>query len=368
MKKIWVVSHIYIYLICLICFSTSFPAQAAPINPILINPETNLPGQPSDYTLEFNLPGGFDAGLSGEFDLSFSAEFDLSAITVTDIDLSFNSIDIPVVSTPPAAGEIKFSPTGNIFNFQLGNALSLAPGQTVRLKIGTIASGGTNRILNPPVSGSYYLEITSYQSNYPTGRDSGQIGFTINDDTNVIAEVMTNLTFTINGVLADNSCPNGGHNAEVSSSGNEINFGQFFGAGRRLACQQIIVSSNATNGYTVTVEQNRDLTSAGGDIINKFAGGTGFDNTWLIPEVWNSPVSPNRGYFGFNTDDIADFPQFSGNKFAAFITDDTEYTIISEPDIAMDETNYVNYMVEVNDWQASGLYSNTVRYVCTAVF
>jgi len=191
---------------------------------------------------------------------------------------------------------------------------------------------------------------------------NGNYQMIIDEGTTVTASVPSLLTFSIDGVTAGNACANSGGNASVTTTSSTIPFGTYTGAQTKIACQTLTVSTNATDGYVVTVQQDQDLTSAGNDVIAKFSG------TYALPTTWSSPPgSGTNSYFGFTTDDT-DYSAFQANKYSQITANNTSYNVTIETQPVADEANVISYQLEVNNLQAAGVYTNTVMYIATATF
>jgi len=184
----------------------------------------------------------------------------------------------------------------------------------------------------------------------------------IDDSSIVTATVPSSLTFTVAGVSSGAACANSGGNASVTTTSSTIPFGTYTGAATKIACQTLTVSTNATNGYVVTVEQNQVMTSGGGDTMKAFSGTYGTPTTWATP-----PGLGTESYFGFTTDDT-DYSNFQTAKYGSFAADETPYNIAVETDPVADEVNVMSYQLEVTDLQESGIYTNNIMYVATAIF
>jgi len=182
------------------------------------------------------------------------------------------------------------------------------------------------------------------------------------ESTTVTASVPSTLTFTVAGVSSGNACANSGGSASVTTTASTIPFGTYTGAQTKIACQTLTISTNATSGYAVTVQQNQDLTSANADVMDKFSGTYGSPTIWSMP-----PGSGTESYFGFTTDDN-DYVDFQVNKYGSFGTNDTPYNMVVETDPAVDEVNVVSYQLEVTDLQESGVYTNNIMYIATAIY
>ncbi|MFZ5391564.1 MAG: hypothetical protein ACOZAR_00005, partial [Patescibacteria group bacterium] len=173
--------------------------------------------------------------------------------------------------------------------------------------------------------------------------------------------VPSSLEFTIDGITAGNACANSGGNASVTTTATSIPFGTYAGAQTKIACQTLTVSTNAGSGYIVSLQQNRDLTNANSNTMGKFTG------TYAVPAAWTSPISPNKSFFGFTTDDT-DLANFQSEKYSQLAANNTPYTIIQETTSVADEVNTISYQLEVNNLQEAGIYSNTLMYIVTVGF
>lgn len=189
-------------------------------------------------------------------------------------------------------------------------------------------------------------------------------------DNTVSVSIPQHLTFVLNGVNTGNPCPNASpaELAEISSTSSDIDYGIFNGANRKIACQEAIVTTNAADGYRLTIEQNHPIESTPTVFISNFQGSSGSADTWTTPEVWSSPVGTHHSYFGFTTTDLTNYPRFSLNRYGSFQSNATPHEIASAPGPVLTDTNYISYQLETDDLQASGNYSNTVTYIVTAYF
>lgn len=178
---------------------------------------------------------------------------------------------------------------------------------------------------------------------------------------NVSASVPSSLTFNVAGVTAGNVCNNSGGNASVTTTATTIPFGLYTGAATKIACQNLTVSTNATNGYVVTMQQEHDLSSPAGDTMGKFIG------TYGSPTVWSSPSGGANSYFGFTTDDT-DYSGFQTAKYAGIVLDNFGYGVMRAIGPVEDEINVISYQLEMNNLQESGFYTTNVMYIVTASY
>src|SRR6185295_12605764 len=141
--------------------------------------------------------------------------------------------------------------------------------------------------------------------------------------------------------------------------------------------QQLTVSTNANNGFTVTVVENQPPTSGTGAIIYLFKDGA----TTTAPIPWTKPrgildARQTYGHFGITSDDADE----GGGEFVAttttpyvgnIITPRTIFTHNGPADALTQNKGLmkVAYKIEITDLQAAGNdYTNTLTYVATPSF
>ncbi len=347
-------------------FSTDLPISSGPTS-IKNTLSSSAPGELVNMTIEYT-PALTTAVTDGSVKLTLAEEFDFNGISKDDVSASGGdvtwdpneiiTVDGTIITRNNswvdrvyAQGEdsIVFGFTGDLDN----------TGGTI-----TFTINGATAPLNPGSIGSYDFNVGVFSTSDGTGaalevRD-GRVA--IASQVNVTATVPSTLTLTINGVASGNACSNSGSNASVTTTSSTIPFGIYTGAQTKIACQTLTVSTNATNGYIVTVEQDQDLTSAGSDTMKAFSGTYATPTTWATP-----PGSGTESFFGFTTDDTG-YSSFQTAKYAGFAVDNTPYAIMTGPEPVVDEENVISYQLEVTNLQEAGVYSNTVMYIATAMF
>lgn len=345
--------------------------KAARVSVVADDVEFNSPNSLSNHEIFFEAPSGFVSGFSKEIDVTFAAEFDLSAISLSDVDLSVGGTDIGLVAGVPAVGQARFSINGQNLNFVLHQNISLAPDGEIIIKVGDNASGGVNKIQNPPSVGSYMIDIATTQSNVSGYLDGGTVGITINNTVTVTLSIDEFLTFSVSGVGAGQVV--NGVTTNINTTATNVDFGSNQGSFNLLAAQDLNVSTNATDGFTVTVKTTGDLETGTGDAIDNFP------STNAAPSIWSSP--PGSGvdsYWGYTSDDntlgtgtVDRFTSGGGDKWAGFTTASEEVFYNDGPTDGTGTglgVSRFGYQVEANNWQESGDYSTSVMFLCTGVF
>lgn len=170
-------------------------------------------------------------------------------------------------------------------------------------------------------------------------------------------------TLTISFAGVNSGTTIAGATTTITSGANAINYGSLVPNVTAVAAQTLTVSTNATGGYTTTLQQDGDLRNNNSDSISPVAG------TNASPAAW--PTGITVGYFGYHTTDSAlctgTSARFSSNNtYAAATTSPAE--VACSTTTATNEQTSIVYKVEIGTQQDAGTYQNTITYVTTAQF
>jgi hypothetical protein len=293
-----------------------------------------------------------------------SAGFSLAGIGEEDIDLLVDDINIAATSWSVATSATTITIT-------IGTG-SIAPGATTTILIGNNAVDGSpdSQIVNPASEGSYEIGFTVGDD------DSGWTRVVILSSVLVSAAVDTIFTFTVDGVPA-NTTFNGTATTTGATGSTTIPFGTLQAGVATTTAQELTVSTNAANGYTVTVQLDQALQSSTGADIDGFVEGSDTDD----PTAWAAPTPTvgqdnSYGHWGFTSDDT-DTNGVRTNEFAVgeYAAASTTPRVVLAHDGPTDGTGtgegttYVGYKVEINGLQEAGDdYTATLTYVATPTF
>jgi hypothetical protein len=245
--------------------------------------------------------------------------------------------------------------------FSMVNTSNGAPyinGGTTLVNAGTALSYVLSGITNPTADNTaFYIRISTY-----TGND-GATGLI--DSGTVAVSTATALSFT--GVTPEILifCVGTSITTDCSSvSGNNINFGQFSPLATSTGTSVMQASTNAANGYTVSV--NGTTLASGANTIPGMAStaasatGTsqfGFNlRTNTIPSQGANPGGAGIGNFVANYGTINQYRFNDGETVATAAGPSDPNTFTS------------SYIVNIKGSQAAGVYTTTLTYVCTASF
>lgn len=358
--------------LALLLWSTGLPsmiltASAASITSASDTLSNSAPSLASNHTIAFTTPNGMVAG--ADFTITFASQFDTAAVTLTDIDLSVATVDQTLASGANGVGTWGVTGIGtDAITFQAPSDAGIASSSAVVVKIGSNATGGTIRIVNPSsTTTTYTIGVAG------TMQDSGEMRVAIVDQVTVSANVDTTLTFSVAGVNSAQSV--NGTSTTDGSTATAIPFGTLAAGGIKTLAQDISVSTNAKYGYVVTVQQTGALQSSTGATIDGFKNGTNV----TVPEAWSAPTaqiadSNTWGHWGITSDDATAgrSSEFSSNTWVSGST--TPVIVMGNTTVA-DGTQVgggaarVGYQAQISALQEAGDdYTTTLRYVATPTF
>ena len=189
----------------------------------------------------------------------------------------------------------------------------------------------------------------------------------------VTASVDTSFTFTVTGLPSGTAI--NGVTTSTTTSATAIAFGTLDPSANAstTAGQRLNVTTNATNGFTVTVKENQHLLSSTGADIDNFKDGA----DTATPTVWTYPLgtlgSENTyGHFGVTSSDDINTSEFSGAKFVGNIVAPRAVFSHNAPSdgttLGVGQAD-VAYKIAITSLQEAGTdYTNTLTYVATPTF
>jgi len=329
----------------------------------------SAPSVVSNHTIEFVTPTGIVGGetISIVFPTGFTG---IGALDFNDLDLAVNGTDEDLAGTA-ATTDWGVNASGNIIDIESGTD-TIGAGATVTIEIGTNALAGAtgdSQITNPATSTSYQLDLLVGAD------DTGSTRVAIVDAVTVTASVDALFTFTV-GAVASGTAVTGSDTTSVLPTATTIPFGQLEALTAKSAAQTLEVSTNAANGFVVTVQADQQLLSANGADIDGFANG----NYTSTPGAWSSPTGlptdeDTFGHWGLSSTDATmdgSDPYSGGTSFVSASTTPVEVFRHDGPadgSTAGQGTAEVIYKVEISALQEAATdYTATLTYVATPVF
>lgn len=321
--------------------------------------------QPSNHTIDFIIPNGMVSGQT--LDVTFEAGFDLSSLAAGDVDVAINGAG---TTTAAAAGAGTFGltlATPDAQSFRLTSPTdNVASSSRLTIRVGDHTLAGANQIVNPTATTSYTVDIGG------TAPDSGQTQVAITDAVLVTAEVQTTFDFVVNGTPSGFTIPGVATTTDANTTSATLPFGVLSADTSKTLAHQLNVTTNAANGFVVTVEQSQDLQSSTGAIIDSFTDGTYVDT----PTAWTAPgdniaLDSTWGHWGLTSDDD-DYNSGTNDRWVAAST--TPRQVFAHNGSADGITNdvgstTVGYQIQITPLQEAGNdYNTTLTYIATATF
>lgn len=148
-----------------------------------------------------------------------------------------------------------------------------------------------------------------------------------------------------------------------------IDFGTIYAGTAVYRSNNVTVSTNSSQGYSVTVSENHQLMipSRGVMIPDTACDGpscdTGTAKVWTLPGTYG---------FGYNCQDVSgtncsgDF--LGSTYYRPFIASPSAVTVMSGAIAGRNKKSQITYKVNVSGTQASGLYTNIINFIATPTY
>lgn len=213
-------------------------------------------------------------------------------------------------------------------------------------------------VTNPSAAGSYYVRLETFSSIDASGSDVdyGGLAFAVSGGINVSTYVPPYLLFCAGVVIQPYDCS--------TASGNYIDFGELSSTQTSTGHTQLLVATNANNGYTVWVTGNT-LTSGNNTIAAMAASDvsrTGVSQFGLNLRANSTPptgtdvqgTGSGAVAAGYN---VPNFYRFNSGEAIASSPGPDDYRLYT-----------ASYIVNISKGQPAGVYVSTITYIGLANF
>lgn len=299
-------------------------------------------------------------------DLSVTATHTISFIN--NVALSANNYFQVVLPNP--FGDIL---VGNI-TCPGGMTASSTDTETARCVSDAGTATGTKTIIlsgisNPGTAGSQIINISNRTST--TTLENSNVSVAIIDNVDMSVAVPSVFGFTISPL--DSGTLINGQLTTATSATTSLAFGTLTVGTSTILGHELKVLTNAI-GFSVTAEQNQNMTNGNDNDIDVFKDGTS-----TTPEAWASPSTLidqewTYGHFGLTSEDstLTGGDVFGNNLWQGFAT--STATEVMYHDGPADESTadkgftQVGYRIEIGNLQEPGDYTNIITYIATPTF
>jgi hypothetical protein len=323
----------------------------------------------ANHTIVFTNPTSTIAAgqtITYTFDPLTNAFGTLAGITLANV----TSTGMTIVSSCSAGtANVTMTTSTNVLTFTMcGADTGIVPSTTVTLR--TIGAP----IQNPSSTGSYIIRLGGTQPN------GGDTRIAVVNGVNVTAAIATTFTFTVSSLPTSTTL---GNNATTTGndSSTTLPFGTITPNTHNELGQQLNVTTNASNGFAVTIHEDQDMMSSKGNTIHLFsnANATSTPSPWTSPtNIINNPLT--YGHLGITSDDtsstVVGGPSFGTSTplYAGSFNPTSTLMVFGWNGPADGVTQNVGaakvaVRLEIGSLQAAGNdYSNNLIYVATPVF
>ncbi len=293
------------------------------------------------------------------FAITFADGFDLSSLNITDISMVVNG---DATTTAAGAGVDTWGVAIGTHHVEFETPTNNANVASSSAFVITIGDEEGTMIANPAATSSYAIDIAG-DSATSTIQDSGEVRVAIMDEVTVSASVNSTLEFSVTGVGSGQTV--NGTSTTDASTVTTIPFGSLSGNQIKTLAQDLTVTTNAANGFSLTAVTSGDLLSTTGATIDGFIDGTNTTTptTWVAPSA--TPADPDTyGHWGLTSSDSS---LFGSNLWVS--PSSTPVTVFDAGGPLNASTTRVGYQIEISDLQEAGDdYSTTIRYIATPTF
>lgn len=314
--------------------------------------------------------------------------FDFGGGTVTVTGTDTAGYDF-VTGVATAAGGTGCTSPANYHCFEVHYSGSGGVGTAITITIGN--TNGSNTPIAPAPSSShtqatadtYSFQVRNYDN--VDALIDNTIGKTaVIESVRVTATVDPTISFSIAGVASGaNPCGTGATNQtdiDTTTGTNAplaVPFGTLALNTFKDAAHLLTVSTNASNGYTVTAQENDQLGKDGG--TTPYIPDTDGDNGTAdetTSDTWDTATgNPGFGYTlksvsGATVPFNSSGANFNARRFPSVADPDAPLvaTVMSNTTVANSDTANVCYRISVDATQAAGDYENQITYTATASF
>lgn len=347
-------------------------AQAANLTSVSNTLTDSAPSVLSGHTFAFTVPPVIDGGTAiapgDTTTITFPAAFTgVTDVVDGDVTVTVAAADVSGAATVDGATATEVTITG----------ITVAAGEEVVVAIADTRITNPAKVLAEGVGDSYEFSIAN-------GNDSGNTRAVIIDNVIVTAQVATSFEFEVRPVATSTTVA--GEATDVATASTSIPFGELVAGTDVYAAQQLSVTTNAINGYVVTVEKDAALQSSTGADIDTFVEGSDL----TVPGAWASPVAvlgteDTYGHWGMTTED----GDVNDTTYTAIDAADEFVAVLDTPRAVMGHTGVcdgvatgagdatdddeclteVGYKIEITSLQEAGDdYTATLTYIATPTF
>ncbi len=313
--------------------------------------------------------------------LTFPADFSLANITCADIDVATgtqfllnvagNETRTNCPNTPTSWGMLIDS-TGPTITLTTPSSVKtfVATGTPITISIGSSATSqnqGVHWITNPSAAGIYTISVGG------TFGGSGNMLVSINSGISVQVSIPESLAFTVSSVAAVNcTADDGASVTAIGTSPTSVSLGTFPVNTFSIGCQDLVVSTNAGAGYSLTTQETSAMSTVDGKYTIPDTTCDAGSCSESAAAAWTDATKNGFGHTCFNQDNNnnCNAAYSNGTKFRQFANiagGETPQAIMSSSTPAS-VTARIKFRLSVGASQAAGTYKTQILYIINGTF
>jgi hypothetical protein len=308
---------------------------------------------------DFTMRSSFDNNMTEDRIVNSMGTYDVSVNSANDWILYMATFKL----TAPGRMLVLTAPTDST------STVHIATGTPITIKVGSNATQqqqGGHWITNPSSGGIYTISVGG------TFGGSGNMLVSINFGVSVQAKVAESLAFTASSVNAVNCIADDGATVNtVTSTATSVPFGIISPNTFYQGCQDLIVSTNAGNGYSVTVQESFAMKTANGQFTipdtTCDAGGC----TESAAAAWANATKNGLGHTcanQLNHDCNAAYSSGTLFRQAADLSAGETAQAVMSSSTAATATGRMKYRLSAGSAQAAGNYTTVITYIITGTY
>lgn len=353
----------------LVTFNFVTPALAAAPDSLKDTLSDSRPSTTANHVFALDMASSTSIVATETVTITFpgSSFTSVSSVVAGDVTWTDSGSHTVVANGACASNNVELtSATSTVLTFTACTGYSGSTGGTVTITI-------ANRIGNPSAA-TYTITVAgSY------GDSSKNTVVAIVAGTTLSATVSETLTFSVGGVTNSSCTTTGG--TTITSTSTTVPYSTVSSDTFYDICQQLTTATNASGGYSTTV-QTTSLPTSGGNTIAKGGCNSGSSCTDTSEGAWSTAGDNGYGYCMDDTQDTAAATADAGwgtngcgagtqnfKTIANAGAAETARIIMSKAGVTtQDNIALIGYRLTVDASQAAGTYQTTIVYICTPTF
>jgi hypothetical protein len=333
------------------------------------------PGVSANQTISFTITMSIDASerleLTWPLAFAFPPDLDCGDVDVaTGTQFTLSNTSTVCAATATTWG-VEFMSDTRVFRLTAPSTAGtyVATGTKITITIGTNAGfqqTGTTQIVNPASTGIYTVSVGGNFAGI------GNMLVSINLGVDVSATIAENLSLTVSSVAAVNCLADDGATVTgIGTSPTSVPFGIVSLNTFYIGCQDLVVSTNAGNGYSLTTQESSAMMTANGAFIIPDTTCDAGTCSESAAGAWTNAAKNGLGHTCANqVNHDCSSAYSSGTNFRQFATvagGETAQAVMSSSTNAT-ATGRIKFRLSAGAAQAAGTYTTLITYIITATY